>query len=279
MLMRLLVFVEIARPHNMFLAALAAAAGYFIAGGRSVAEGAPVALFTFLVTGAGYIINDCFDVGIDRINKPARPLPSGRMSGREAAVLYAAVTTLATIGAIVFLPRSVAALVVAWEIGLFVYARWAKRMFVVGNVLVAAIVASVFLAGGLLAGDVGSVLVPIVLAFVFNLSREIVKGAEDVDGDRLAGARTAAVVVGRDRVLSWAYALLLLLAAAIPLPAMTQYFGKLYLWVMELAVVPGMVLSAYLIATHPQRHVFRRVSTILKIEMFFGILAVGLGKV
>ena len=142
MFKRLLLSIEISRPHNMLVAAFTVAAGYFISGGRGVAEIWPLALFTALVTGAGNIINDYHDIQIDRVNKPHRPLPSGRLTEKYALVMYVAGTVVIAAGALTVLPLRVVWLVLVWQLFLFVYARWAKRLFVVGNLLVALIASS-----------------------------------------------------------------------------------------------------------------------------------------
>lgn len=278
MLKRLLVSLEISRPHNMLVAAFGVVAGYVISNGRSASEVWPTALFTALVTGAGNIVNDYHDVHIDLINKPRRPLPSQRLALRTAAIIYAISTLLITGGAAVWLPPRVTVLIVVWQAALYIYARWAKRVFVLGNVLVASVASSAFGAGGLLTGNGTAVVVPITVAFVFVLSRELVKGAEDVEGDRIAGVATAAVVVGLERAVWWAAALMLSLTAAMPLPALSGYYGTLYLWVMEVSVVPGLLVASYLILRSPNKRICHRVSWILKIGMFFGVLAMALGK-
>jgi len=38
-----------------------------------------VFIAVFLITGAGNAINDYFDAGIDAVNRPDRPIPSGRL--------------------------------------------------------------------------------------------------------------------------------------------------------------------------------------------------------
>jgi geranylgeranylglycerol-phosphate geranylgeranyltransferase len=277
MFKRLLVFIEISRPHNMMVAAFGAVAGYVVSGGRSVAEVWVAALFTALVTGAGNVINDLYDAEIDRVNKPQRPLPSGRMSRRQAAALYVTASALVTLGAFVFLPLRLTALMVTWEAALYVYARWGKRVFVVNNLMVASVASSAFVAGGLVTGNVAAVLLPIGIAFVFVVCRELVKGAEDVVGDRAARVNTAAVVVGVGRTVLWASVLMLVLASAVPLPALTGYYGVFYLWVMELSVVPGLLAATYMILERPQKRTFGRVSMILKVAMFFGVVAMGVG--
>jgi len=160
MFKRLLVSIEITRPHNMLVAAFGVAAGYILSGGNSVAEMWPAALITAAVTGAGNIVNDCYDLQIDTVNKPRRPLPSGRLTYRAAAWLYGVCTAVITAGSFFFLPSKVALLVVSWQLALYLYARWAKRMFVVGNLLVAAVTSSVFLAGALLTGNAAAAAVP-----------------------------------------------------------------------------------------------------------------------
>ena len=139
MIKRLLVFIEVTRPHNMLVAAFGVAAGHVIAGGRVDAQLWPVVLVTAAVTGAGNIINDCFDLHIDKVNKPRRPLPSGRLTPRSAFRFYWVSTAAITTSAVLLLPYSVAALVVFWQAALYGYARWAKKVFIAGNLLVAAV--------------------------------------------------------------------------------------------------------------------------------------------
>ena len=277
MVKRLLVSIEISRPHNMLVAALGVAAGYVISDGDSAAAVWPTALFTALVTGAGNIINDYYDVEIDGVNKPRRVLPSGRMSVRGAGMLYAAATALITVGAFAFLPLRIFVLILLWQLALYVYARFVKRMFLVGNLLVAAGTSSVFLAGALVTGNVTAAIVPVAIAMVFILSRELVKGAEDVEGDRTAGVSTVAVVMGTNRTVMAASGLMLVLAAAIPVQTLAGHYGCLYLWVMELTVVPGLLAASYMALNHKGKQSFCRVSWLLKIEMFFGVLAMGVG--
>ncbi len=59
------------------------------------------ALAALLANGASNAVNQVFDVDVDTINKPERPLPSGRLSKRQAGifggVIYAASVTLSYI--------------------------------------------------------------------------------------------------------------------------------------------------------------------------------------
>jgi geranylgeranylglycerol-phosphate geranylgeranyltransferase len=182
-------------------------------------------------------------------------------------------------GAFVALPADVASLVVSWHVALFAYAARLKRVFLVGNLLVAVITSSAFVAGGLLAGRPRDAMVPFAIGFLFVLSRELVKGAEDVEGDRAVGVGTLAVVAGVDRAAVAAAVLMLVLAVLIPVPSIVDYYGIAYFVTMQLLVVPGLVMGAHLVTSRRERRTFNRVSWLLKAAMFFGILGVALARV
>ena len=57
-----------------------------IISGEFTLEVLMAAVVVFLVTGAGNSINDYFDHKIDAINKPQRPIPSGRISLKGALI-------------------------------------------------------------------------------------------------------------------------------------------------------------------------------------------------
>ncbi|HEX6790879.1 MAG TPA: geranylgeranylglycerol-phosphate geranylgeranyltransferase [Candidatus Krumholzibacteria bacterium] len=275
--MHAIAFFSILRPHNMLASALAVVAGAFIAGDPRAGGVVTAALLAALVTGAGNILNDCFDIDIDRINKPRRPLPSGRITRRAALGWYAAISILATAGAAFLVPRATGTLIMGWEVALALYAAVCKRWLVAGNVLVATISSSAFFAGALLAGNPRAALVPAAIAFAFVCCREIVKGAEDVEGDRSGGVRTLAVVLGERAAGTIAAVLMLVLAALIPLPALTLHYRAGYLFAMDLCVVPVLLAGALRVAGTSERAAFTRTSRSLKLGMFLGIVAIALG--
>ncbi|HET6349081.1 MAG TPA: geranylgeranylglycerol-phosphate geranylgeranyltransferase [Candidatus Krumholzibacteria bacterium] len=273
---RLTAFIFILRPHNMLASALAVLAGNYIAhGGRDGL--AAVAVLTALVTGAGNILNDYFDLDVDRINKPGRPLPAGRISPRGALVMYALLSVAVTAGAVFFAPWHAAWLIIGWQIALAVYARWCKRWLVAGNVLVAAISSSAFLAGALVAGNATAAWVPGAIAFAFVLCREIVKGAEDVEGDSAGGVHTLASVFGQARAGTTAAVCMLVLAALLPVPALALGYHAGYLIAMELLVAPVLLGGAVRVTGSTHRRDYTLTSRALKLGMFLGIAAIALG--
>jgi 4-hydroxybenzoate polyprenyltransferase len=87
------IYLEFARPFTLFAPALGMASGGATAIGAAPPEpwswGLVVypalgALMAAVLNAASNGLNQIFDLEIDRVNKPRRPLPSGRLSFREA---------------------------------------------------------------------------------------------------------------------------------------------------------------------------------------------------
>lgn len=270
-------YLEILRPHNMLAAALAVYTGFHTAGGHGIDAVAWLAALCALATGAGNVANDVFDAEIDRVNKPRRPIPSGRLSARAASAWYALVVVVVTALAVTKLPRTLALVVVAWQASLFLYARWLKRVWPAGNLAVAAIAASALYGGALAAGNPRGAGLAMAIVFAFVLCREMVKGIEDVAGDRAAGARTLAVVAGQETAARVAAASMLIVAAAMPLPGVANWYAPAYAWIMLGSVIPALIAGAVTALRTREPKGFARVSRLLKLAMFAGLAAIMAG--
>lgn len=195
---------ECCRPLNMALAFLAAVTGAVLTAGGS-ALGWPstwlAGAATALALAAGNLWNDLADLREDAINRPGRPLPSGRLdtsTARRAAALLA----LASLGCA--LPVGLESM--AWVAGCLAllawYAQRGKQAVLAGNAAVALLSVAAVGLGALHAGLESPqslparALVPAVLAGLLHLMREVAKDAQDVAGDRLAGRRSLALVHG-----------------------------------------------------------------------------------
>jgi geranylgeranylglycerol-phosphate geranylgeranyltransferase len=279
MLSRALATIEISRPHNMIAAGGCVVAGYFLSGGTDVGNIVLPFVFTALVTGLGNLINDYHDRDIDRINKPHRPIPSGRLSPRHVLWFYGLGTIATTASMATTLSAAMFALILSWEILLFFYAWKGKRVALLGNLLIAAIAASAFLGGAIPTSRFEATGFPALLAFLLVMGRELIKGAEDVRGDGEVGASTIAVRYGAEKAAAFGASALFLCVIVSPVPGLIEYYGRVYVLIMELLFVPGLLLAAYLVLRSRERSAFRRASQILKVQMFFGIVAMALGRV
>jgi geranylgeranylglycerol-phosphate geranylgeranyltransferase len=171
------------------------------------------ALSAMLILGGGNILNDYFDHGIDKVNKPHRPIPSGRIS-RSNALILSIVMFLVGIS----ISKSINS-VCLWIAGintaiLVLYAVYGKKIILVANLSISYLVASVFIYGAAavhipgtplnLAG-VRLVLILSVCSFLINLAREIVKDIEDMKGDRKECSRTLPIQFGADESMKVAF--------------------------------------------------------------------------
>ncbi len=86
---RLTAYLQLVRLPNVLTAAADSLAGWLLAGG-SLAEMSgwlPIAGASMVLYASGMALNDLFDIEVDRVERPGRPLPSGRVTVRSAAWL------------------------------------------------------------------------------------------------------------------------------------------------------------------------------------------------
>lgn len=182
-----------------------------------------LSLSVLLIAAAGYIINDFYDLAIDKINKPEKVILGSKISIKVALLLYA-LFNIISLAIALYLSIQVQ-LLPLWLIQLFcvgllwVYAAFLKRRPIWGNIVVAFLSALViiilpayepilysFIAKPLFyysdggSNDLVNPLYIIVFyayfAFMVSWMREIVKDIQDMEGDRAEGSRTFPLLAG-----------------------------------------------------------------------------------
>ena len=284
---QLIAFLLLPRPLNGLITALSVGVGLWTANAPPTwGPGLIAALSAALINGAGNAFNDLIDIDIDRINRPDRPLPSGRISPFVAGVQTLALTLAGCVLGLWLSPwHGSIALGVALLLAL--YSIFLKNSLLWGNIIVAFVGALAFPYGALAAGDLGRSWIPALFALLFHIGREIVKDIEDVAGDRLRGDHTLPLRWGRNRAGWIAAAVYLLLLAIAWIPFFTGLYGAAY--ALALAPVNGLVIyvlvQLYSRHAHPDNpakiaagRADHRLGRLLKIGMFLGLLAVVLGE-
>jgi len=200
----LLTFFELVRVRNALIAFLGVFIGALLSPYPACALAILAAgLSAALILAGGNAINDYFDVNIDRVNKPKRPIPSGRISS-TAAVAIALILFLAGIILATAINKYCLAIAILNTIILILYAKYSKRILLIANLTVSYLVASIFIYGTAVTittqgADAAQLLLTIILAacaFLMTLSREIIKDIEDIEGDKTEGASTLPIVFG-----------------------------------------------------------------------------------
>jgi len=161
---------------------------------------------------------------------------------------------------------------------LILYDLRLKRITLWGNLAVGLAGGLAFVYGGLAVGRPTGALIPTGFAFLFHLGREIVKDAEDISGDREAGAVTLPVRWGvrtAVAVASGTFGLLM------PLTFVPFWLG-LYGWLYLITVVFGVdLVLVYVVLSMWRDHSpsnLRRVSVVLKADMIVGLGAILAGR-
>jgi len=219
----------------------------------------------FLISSAGIVINDYFDLDSDLVNQPQRPMPSGDISERAALLSWLFLTALGLLLA-VYISQPFFTIALINVVVAFLYSWQLQNKAVVGNLADSFLAAVTFLAGGLIAGGFAdlepALIILATIAFLGNLSREIYKDVEDIRGDRRKRAETLPLIVGREKSTYLARIILILALLLAPAPFLLGYFGLIYL----LLLMPVLLLSLYPIFISPKQP--RRSQKILKLSMF-----------
>lgn len=275
-----MVILELMRYKNCAMAGLAAVIGSAIA--YSAAPGdilwIPLIFVTvFLITGAGNAINDYFDAAIDAINRPERPIPSGRIK-RESA--FGASIALFVGGIIIayFTGKTLIPFFIAIfnSLLLFFYAFSLKRKVFIGNLSIAYLTGSTFLYGGATYGQEGLriTLVLFFLSMLATLAREVVKAIEDMEGDRKEGAVTLPIRVGERPAAYIASAVGVLAVVLSPLPYVMGLFNQYYLFAVGIAGLIFLYAVILILKKKPSAS-----SKYFKVAMFFALIAFIMGSI
>ena len=271
---RLVTYLSMTRPVNCLMIGLAVVVGEVI--NLGLVPPLDKLFFGFLTASlmmAGtMILNDVYDIEIDRVNAPIRPLPSGRASLRGAYV-FAALFSIASIVSAVFL--GLASLLIALlALGLMVfYNVRGKRLGLLGNTIVSFNVALPFVFGGISVSNLRpAVFLFSLLAFLSNLGREVTKGIIDVQGDRVHGVKTLAVLKGaRAAALTSAG----LFVSAVIVSLVPPVLGIVSIWYLPIVLVAdiGFVGSSASLASKPEPDRAKKVKNIVLLWMLLGLVA------
>jgi 4-hydroxybenzoate polyprenyltransferase len=252
-------------------------------------------LATVLIAAGGYVINDIFDQETDQINKPNKLIIGKFISETKAYTIYASLTiTGVALGFI--LSNSVsrpsfAVIFVLIATLLYFYASTLKQIALVGNIIVASLLAfSVIIIGVFdiipntfeinqqqMAVSFSILLDYAKFAFIINLVREIIKDIQDIEGDKKEEMKTLPILIGENLANKLAFLLLLLPMLYLVyylnnyLFANNLYYAIIYLLI---SVIAPIIMCLIKIWNANEKSDYNEISTILKWIIFFGILSV-----
>lgn len=254
-------------------------------------------LSTVLLAAAGYVINNIYDQNTDISNKPHTVIVGKSISEGNSYSIY---TVLNTMGVAIgfYLSNAIgkpgfSAIFILIAATLYMYSTSLKQMPVVGNIVVALLLAFSVVIIGVFdlypvidatnqqqMANLFSILLDFALfAFMINILREIVKDAEDFDGDANEGMKTLAIILGVNKAAKLVFAL-----SFIPLLCLLLYIKNYFvaydLWIITLYtfifVLAPLLYFMVSIWNAKTKKDFQLLSLLLKGILFFGIIAIAI---
>ncbi len=277
-MVKLKAFYEITRPLNVFIGGLSIFIGAFIAGSiQPIVKVLLAVVSGMFITAAANTINDYYDVAIDTVNKPYRPIPSGRVQ-RGEAWLYAIILFVVGCLLSVRINRIAILIAVCVSIVLYLYSAKLKRTVLWGNFTVSLISAFAFIYGGVAVSQLQNAIIPAVFSFFFHFGREIIKDIEDMEGDRADSAFTLPIRYGQKPALMISTVIFLILTGLTIMPYAMHIFGFIYLVVVIAGVDSVLIYTMISMWKNPDAANLGRLSTFLKMDMFVGLIAIYVGQ-
>lgn len=229
-----------------------------------------------IIGSAGMVINDYFDLEIDKINRPERPIPSGLISRKSAFVYYCILNILAFL-LILKTNNMVIAIALCSIVLIFFYSYQLKKIMLAGNFTVALMTGMAFIFGGAVGENITTLIIPAVFAFLINFAREIIKDVEDIEGDKHYNLRTFPILFGERKALYLASAVLIVLILFTFVPFILHIYNIEYFLVVLFGVDIVMLYSIKSIFRNPSKSNLRRIGNLIKYDMAIGLLAIYLG--
>jgi geranylgeranylglycerol-phosphate geranylgeranyltransferase len=268
-------YLEILRPGNAVMAVIAIFLMMLISGNFTLSPFL-AAFVVFIVTGAGNAINDYFDYKIDAINKPKRPIPSGRIS-RKAAGIYS--ISLFIIGIIVafYISFLLGMIALLSSLLMIYYAYDLKKRALIGNMSISFLTGLCFVFGGIAVGEILTSIYLGFYAFLMTLAREIVKDMEDVEGDKKEGATTFPIIYGMKSSSILAASFMIIASITSPVLYFIGIFNMLYLLPLSIAIIVFLVGAVSILKDQSVEN-SANVSKRIKIGMSVIFLAFAVGS-
>ncbi|MBC7887508.1 MAG: geranylgeranylglycerol-phosphate geranylgeranyltransferase [Ferruginibacter sp.] len=256
-----------------------------------------------LIAAAGYIINDYFDINIDRVNKPGKMVVEKFINRRWAIILHLVITFAGLVlSGYVSLKTSLVVIAanIVCTLLLWVYSTTFKKKLLSGNIIISGLTAwtvlvlyfatntTLTLAPGLpsaIASGMHRIYKFAALyagfAFIISLIREVVKDIEDMEGDARYSCKTMPIVWGVPATKVFVGVWLVVLISAL---AIVQFYVLQIGWwlsalyVLLLVIVPLIMIlqKFYQAQTTVQYHY---ISNMIKLVMLTGICSIILIKI
>jgi len=278
--------IEITRPINCLMGSLTVVIGLLNTRNNVPLDKLTINIIIGVVSyiflaASGNTINDIYDIEIDKINRPERPIPRGSISLKQAKKLYFLYLgigiILSYLNTLIFsLTWIILVLVPFFGFIGWVYAAYGKKSGFLGNIIVGVSFSIGLVYGAYLNSEIipPYILYFFITAFSLLVAREIIKGCEDIEGDKNQGVKTLAIKIGikASRNISVLFALLAVVFFILP-----TFTNILNIFLFIIFMVIGLIEVGYTIVlmfiSDLKKEDLKKISLLLKIGMLLGLIA------
>jgi len=252
----------------------------------------------FLINSAGNVFNDYMDVEADKINRPERAIPSGKVK-RKTALAFSIILFILGNMCALLINGFCATIALINSILLILYSISLQHKILIGNLTIGYLVGSVLLFGGAVFFSIEKIWIVIILsglAMLATVAREIVKDLEDIEGDKKSflkkiSSKIITPIAERFDItnegvkLKYKERTMIVIAIACIILAVTLSFLPYYYGIMGLGYIILVLIadifflsSAISLGREPRRKKgYARISKRLKVGMFISLFAFILG--
>ena len=269
-------YFRLGRPINALAGCIAVFLSGYVAGPASWWPVVMAAITVLLITVSTNAWNDYIDIEIDRINKPKRPLPSGKISPRGALIFSISGSALSLITA-AFINQPAFFIALGSNILLYLYSWKLKCSVLWGNAAVAAIVALCFIFGGVAAENIQPTLMLAVTVFFAILGREVLKTMADYRGDLEHQCKTIAVAWGNKVARVFLIVLLGMTSILMLVTYFTEQYSPVYLYIIISGLFPLFAHISINAKGNAAGKTLEFNSSLMKYGFFVWFLAIALG--
>ena len=233
-----------------------------------------ILLTVMLFTGAANVYNDYVDYEIDLINRPKRPLPSGKVKKKSALFLFLFLLLCGSYSCFNLNQKAqIIGLLISMPL-IILYCKVLKGLPLIGNIVTSLILGLSFIFCGVAFDNVKPMLIPSLLAFGLTLTRELVKDIADIKGDKLCGLNTFPIFAGITKSCNLAIIFSVIISIASFIPFLSGYYGFWYGVLLILGVEIPLLVVVFLLYIKPGISSAMSSAKILKFSTLIGLFAI-----
>ncbi len=247
---------------------------------------------TICIASGGYVINDSYDVAIDKINKPKKVIVGILISQKNASTYYAILTFTGVLAGFIVSNHiekpTFAAYFIIIAALLYSYASNFKARLLIGNILISILVGMTLIT--IILFDIlpaistaptkeqtmvsATLVYYAIFASYINLLREFIKDLEDINGDKNGGRNTLAIVLGRKRTTQLVFVFSFL--GIISLLGYTYFnlykYQLIALYFLGAIIAPLGIFCIQCWSAKTEKD-YKKLSLLMKAILFLGILS------